>query len=98
MIMCPEQFNSASEQLEELLTEFTKTQSVIAECLEQLAKEQELLDFVLKIKITNDNRAFIKPAKKACRAGIEAWQASILAYVNDVEDLKTEIASIKKGA
>ncbi len=68
----------------------------IANCLRSLASEKSILDSLLDEPESHANKEYLKAAKKACRLGIKAWNASIAAYQNDVDTHNVEIDAILK--
>lgn len=74
----------------------SEAEAQIANCLQNMASEQMMLDSLLSEQMTLANKQYLKAAKKACQLGIKAWKLSITAYQSDIDSYNAEIDEILK--
>lgn len=86
----------AMTAIRDLIAAKAEAEAQIANCLRSLVSEKSMLDSLLNEPETQENKEYLKAAKKACRLGIKAWNASITAYQSDIDTHKVEIDAILK--
>ena len=85
---------AAASQVKRLTLEISAAEVQLADCLNNLASEQGMLESILSTTETPKNKEYLEAARIACKAGIKAWSLNIAACQHDIDNYKSEINAI----
>ena len=83
---------AAKASILELNAAKAEAEAQIQDCIVQMNSEQLMMDSILAASAKPSSSDLL--SLKACQLGIEAWKASITAYLGDVDACQSEIDSI----
>lgn len=88
---------SAVSAIQILSAEKVGIEAQLSACINELVSQESMLNSLLAEPKTIANEQYLEASIQACKTGIMAWNLSIEAYQQDMENCTSEMNAISKN-